>query len=137
MFFLVEFEGNDTLWINYNADLAASGPFETYCLGLPQLEPLLYTERAWRTRRASLNSAGVVGISIGDVCYVDLRAWGAGYYHSLELPFGYRHVVVCKYFKWTDRRQRKVDVFCKLLECHGRTPVRIMFCHGGLYGACR
>ena len=83
MFFLVEFEEKDVLWIDYNADLAASKPFELYCLGLPQLEPLLYTERAWRTRRASLNAAGVVGIILGDCCYVDLRAWGPGYYLSL------------------------------------------------------
>ena len=115
MFFLVEFEGNDTVWLGYNADLAASKPFETYCLGLPQLEPLLYTERAWRTRKASLNAGGVVGINLGDVCFVNLRAWGAVYYHSLEL-FGSRYVVACKYIKWTDRRRRKVDVFCELFD---------------------
>ena len=116
MFFLVEFEENDVLWLDYNADLAASKPFELYCLGLPQLEPLLYTERAWRTRKASLNAAGVVGVVLGDSCYVDLRAWGPGYYHSLKLPMGHRYVVLCTYLKWTDKRRRKVDVRCQLFD---------------------
>ena len=132
MFFLVEFEGDDTLWVDYNADLAASKPFEIYCLGLSQLEPLLYSERAWRTRRAALNAAGVVGIALNTVCYVDLRAWGPGYYHSLELPVGFRYVVACEYLKWTDRRKKKVDVSCKLFATTfewNATDVR-------LYGSC-
>ena len=73
-----------------------------------------------------------MGITLGAVCYVDLSAWGAGYYHSLGLPFGSRHVVVCKYLKWTDRRQRKVDVFCQLFDTTfewNATDVR-------LYGLC-
>ena len=132
MFFLVEFEENDVLWIDYNADLSASRPFELYCLGLPQLEPLLYTERAWRTRKASLNAAGVMGIVLGDCCYVDLRAWGSESYHSLKLPIGHRYVVLCNYLKWTDKKHRKVDVRCQLFDITfewNATDVR-------LYGSC-
>ena len=73
-----------------------------------------------------------MGITLGTICYVDLRAWGPGYYHSLELPFGSRYVVACKYLKWTDRRRKKVDVSCELFAAvfeWNATDVR-------LYGSC-
>ena len=57
-----------------------------------------------------------MGVNLGDICFVTLRAWGAEYYHSLDLPVGSNYVVVCEDLKWTDRRRKKVDLFCGLFR---------------------
>jgi len=116
MEFLVLFEDGDELWILFNQDLAASAPFREFCQSLPELEPLLFTEKDWRVRQSSYNAGGVVGVEPGQSCYVTLRAWGSDYYHSVGLPRGSIYVVLCKYTKWTTKKKKKIDLKCEFFK---------------------
>ena len=115
MQFLVAFEDEDTVWINYNLDLAQARPFVDYCFSLPELEPLTLSVVEWRVRKGQYNAQGVVGVQPGDSCYVNLKTWGDEYYRSLELPIA-EYVVHCAYLKWTSPRRRKIDLRCALFR---------------------
>jgi len=58
----------------------------------------------------------VVGVEPGDICYVNLKAWGDEYYKSLDLPVGHRYVVECLYINWTTTNKRRIDVICPLFN---------------------
>jgi hypothetical protein len=77
MTFLIEFEDGQ-VWLEYNLDLSSSSPFQQFCLSSPELEPLTMTVSQWKRRRSELNRAGVLGVEPGEVCFVNLKAWGDG-----------------------------------------------------------
>jgi hypothetical protein len=133
MEFLVLFEDEDCVWIAYNRDLASSAPFETYCRSLPELEPLLYTEKEWRLRSSQLNSKGVVGVVPGQICYVTLRAWGSDYYRDIGLPEGFRYVVPCEYVQWNGPSRKKIELFCEFFNVTFRWDATAVRLHGMLF----
>jgi len=116
MKFLVQFEGNEDIWLDYNSDLADSKPFADYCQQHAELEPLTMTARDWKQKKREYNATGVVGVVPGDKCYVNLKAWGADYYQSIGLPTGIEYVVMCSYTKWTTARRKKIDLRCSLFR---------------------
>jgi hypothetical protein len=116
MTFLVLFEDNDQVWLQYNADFASTAPFECYCRSIRELEPLTMSEKQWRILKSQYNSAGVVDVVPGGKCYVDLKAWGTEFYWSIGLNVGVRYMVECFYKKWTSDRRRKIDVHCPIFK---------------------
>jgi hypothetical protein len=76
------------------------------------LEPLTTTEKEWRAKRAYYNSIGIVGVSPGMKCFVNLKAWGTEFYWSIGLQVGVQYVVECCYQKWTTQRKLKIDMHC-------------------------
>ena len=51
----------------------------------------------------------MLGISPGEECYVDLKAWGHGYFIKLQLPVVDKvYVVRCYYRRWNDRKHRGI-----------------------------
>ena len=116
MEFYVEFEGSEKLWLPYNADLASSSPFQSYCYACPELEPLTMTVKEWDVCRREYNRVGVKGVAPGDICYVNLKAWNSLYYQSIGLPLGVTHVILCEYKKWTTQKKKKIDLYCPLFR---------------------
>jgi hypothetical protein len=117
MEFLIVFEGNEKIWLRYNADLVSSAPFQHYCRLHAELEPITMTLREWKVRSVSYNNQGIVGVTPGQMCYVNLKSWGWGYFQSLQLPIGKIYVVECNYTKWT-RGKKKIDLYCPLFNQH-------------------
>ena len=70
----------------------------------------------WRARSAEYNRSGVLGVNPGQVCFVNLKSWGADYFRSLDLPWGVTYVVQCEYVKWTTPRRKKIDMHCLLFS---------------------
>jgi len=116
MEFCVLFEGEDKLWLRYNPDLSASSQFQLYIRSHPELEPLIMSADDWRTKSAEYNRLGIIGVNPGQVCFVNLKSWGAEYFRSLNLPLGMTYVVQCQYIKWTTPRRKKIDMHCSLFS---------------------
>jgi hypothetical protein len=120
IFFLVEFTDGDQRWLPFGSDLSKSRPFEEFCVGVSELRPLLMSLKEWKMEATSLNHVGITSVSPGDECFVDLRAWGAGYYDALPMEdkySGVRYVVHCKYLQWSYKgRQDKIDVRCQVFK---------------------
>lgn len=118
MSFLVLFEDGDQINVPYNQDLVNSLPFQRYCESLPQLSSLLHTVEQWKRIKSDTNSRGIQRIIPGQLCYVDLRAWGWDYFSSIGLPDvnATVYVVTCRYVKWTNSTRKKIDLICKLFN---------------------
>jgi hypothetical protein len=118
MSFRVLFEDGDDVWIPYNQDLAASAPFVNFCNIKPELKSLLYSATEWRRVKRQMNEKGISGISPGDTCFVNLRAWGWSYVENVGLPniLDTTYVVACRYIRWTNSKKTKVDVNCQLFS---------------------
>jgi hypothetical protein len=116
MDFLVKFKDGSFVSLPYSKDLSDTVQFEEFVRAEKPLTPLLYTVKVWnRVRRESYQR--VEGIQLGDICYVDLRAWGADYFESLKLPGGIiTYVVECRYMRYEDRAKRRVEVQCDIFK---------------------
>jgi hypothetical protein len=90
--------------------------FESYCKCTPELEPLTMTEKQWRAKKSYYNSIGVVGVSPGMKCFVNLKAWGSEFYWSIGLQVGVEYVVECCYRKWTTQKKLKMDLYCPFFD---------------------
>ncbi len=118
--FLVKFIDGDERWLPFGTDIATSGPFEDFCLNTSELRPLLVSLKEWKVEAASLNRIGITTVSPGDKCFVDLRAWGHGYYDALPMEdkyAGVRYVVECRYTQWSYKgRHDRIDLHCPLFK---------------------
>jgi hypothetical protein len=114
MEFKVQFADGSVSSLPYSKDLSDTVQFEKYVREQKCLLPLLYTKIVWeRIKKESYQR--VVGVSIGDICYVDLRAWGSGYFENLQLPVhDTKYVVLCRYIRWEGRNQRRIILECPL-----------------------
>ena len=114
MSFRVRFEDGEVIWLPYSKELAETVQFEQFVRENRPLLPLLYTLKVWeRIKKADHNI--VKEVSLGETCYVDLRAWGSAYFESLNLPEdGSTYVVECKYLSWENKRRSKVCLTCQL-----------------------
>lgn len=64
----------DARWNAYNHDLSYVEAFRSYCASIPELWPMLYTEKEYRKMRIALNKSEITDVSPGDVRHVDLRS---------------------------------------------------------------
>jgi hypothetical protein len=118
MSFLVRFLDGEELWLPWGKDLCESEPFRRFCEGNAPLLPLLVSEREWRLSCSRLDKSAIEGIRLGTECFVDLRAWGWSWFHSLGLPDMEEkvYVVSCKFLKWESRTRTRVLVSCPLFD---------------------
>jgi hypothetical protein len=80
MEFLVRFEGDEDLWVQYSSDLASAAPFQEYISLHPELEPLTMSAIKWKQKSAEYNKRGISGVAPGDICFVNLKSWGSKYF---------------------------------------------------------
>jgi hypothetical protein len=149
MEFEVLFQDGSILWLPYSKDLSDTIQFENYVRANKPLTPLLYTLKIWE-KMLKESFPKVIGVSPGDECYVDLRAWGYGYFIALQLPvIDKSYVVRCHYLRWNDARHKSIilsseifasrfvwNSFCvyaygmeKLFDANVMVLVNEEFCH--------
>jgi hypothetical protein len=110
MEFEVLFQDGSVVWLPYSKDLSDTVQFENYVRANKPLTPLLYTLKIWE-KMLKESFPKVIGVSPGDDCYVDLRAWGYGYFIALQLPvIDKSYVVLCHYLRWNDARHKGIVV---------------------------
>jgi hypothetical protein len=105
MSFLVKFLDGDEVWLPYRKDLWEASQFVAFCEKHAPLMPLLRTEGEWKKLCAQENRKMIETVAVGKVCYVDIRAWGHGWYASIGLPESdfVSYVVKCVYEGWGER----------------------------------
>jgi hypothetical protein len=114
MEFEVIFQDGSIIWLPYSKDLSDTVQFEVYVRANKPLTPLLYTLQIW-DKMLKENFPKVIGVSPGDACYVDLRAWGYDYFVSLQLPVvNATYVVRCLYRRWNDVKHKGIVLSCDL-----------------------
>ena len=120
MKFLVEFEGNECVWVDFNPDLFQTCQFEDFANKNVQLMPLRYNLEEWSRVKREINARVIEEVAPGQDCFVDLRAWGSDYFRGLELPGvpQVRYVVQCSYVRWKNAGRRKIDLKCELFQQH-------------------
>lgn len=112
MDFLVRFCDGSELWMPWSADLFQTVPYGVFCETHPELRPLLHTaKKASEDLRRLLRSA-ITEVSPGDIVYVDLRSYGAGWYDTLSIPDKYLTKYVLEYHYLDYDKDRT------LIRCH-------------------
>ena len=86
MEFEILFEDGSIVWLPYSKDIFDSVPYEEFCRMRPELLPLLHDAKTAAALMSRLNRTPITEVKPGDVVYVDLRSYGAGWYESLNLP---------------------------------------------------
>jgi hypothetical protein len=118
MTFRVKFMDGDKIWLPYRKDLHESVPFQTFVKSRAALTPLCYDEKGWRQRARGLNAQEILLVRPKSSCFVDLRAWGAGWYKSLGLPDTDQldYVVLCSYLCWENKARTRIQVSCPIFK---------------------
>ncbi len=117
--FLVWFEDNDLIWLPYSIDVSNTVQFETFCFTRPELYTLLFSQLEAQKVIAALNKSPITEVKPGDVVYVDLRFYGAGWYNALDLPNSdtTRYVVPFSYVRWYHKSsQTKIVAQCVIFK---------------------
>ena len=117
MEFLVRFCDSSELWLPWSADLFSTIPYEIFCSSHPELRPLLHTAKKANNDVARLKKSVISEVQSGDVVFVDLRSYGAGWYDTLNLPDKYRLKYVLEYFylEFIEHRTR-IRCYCKVFD---------------------
>ena len=105
--FLVLFKDGDKLWLKYSPDIALTSAFEEYCSSIPCLNIVLLSLDMVSSLRSQTKRNPVdVSLANSDV-YINLRIWGAGWYNSLNLPYGYEvdYVLQAKVLKVNGKKR--------------------------------
>ena len=114
MSFEVAFADGSVVWLPFSKDLFETVQFEEFVSKHRPLLPLKYTLEVWkRLQRESFRV--VTEVTPGELCYVDLRAWGFAWFSSLSLPDGI-YAVECKYIRWVNKSKRRIVLRCGLFN---------------------
>ena len=84
--FYILFSDDCYHWKDYSKDLFDTVQYEVYCKKIPQLFPLVTLQRESLQLIKQLNTSAIVCVEPGVVVYLDIRALGAGWYDTLNLP---------------------------------------------------
>ena len=85
-----------------------------------------------KAERTRMKRIPIEGVSPGQTIYVDLRAWGADFYDTLDLPNCYTtiYVVECNYVRWAGRRKLRIDLYCPLFRSTYEWSAYDVHCYG-------
>ena len=115
--FLVRFADNEEIWLPWSRDLYDSEPYVNFCQSLPELKPLVSTVAAAKAWLQATNATPIPGDLPGRQAFIDIRAFGADWYQTLDLPNLHTAVYYapCRYGKWASPR-RKIKLHCETLK---------------------
>ena len=123
MEFLMTYADGDEQWNAYYHDLSYVEAFRSYCESIPELWPMLYTEKEYRKMRIALNKSEITELSPGDVRYVDLRSIDQRWYNNIEkhtpdLPNEHSTIYVALFHmvEWVGKSRTKIATTCPLLN---------------------
>jgi hypothetical protein len=131
MIFYIRFSDGCHHWKEWSNDLFSTQQYETFCASIPQLFPLIYLSKVASTLIKEINSQPILTVSPGTTVYMDLRAIGAGWYESLNLPnsdFSV-YVVPLSYTGWQNKQHTKIQATIPSLDCQwtGRSALNTFF----------
>lgn len=117
MEFLVQFADGDEVWLPWSKDLFDTVQYETFCREHSELRPLLVPAATATRERKALISTQISEVNEGDIVYVDLRTYGAGWYATLPLPDKDRRTYYLQYVygKFASSRTR-IRCFCPVFD---------------------
>ena len=105
--------------------------YETFCSKISQLQPLVVRYKESVVLMRDLNTRPILSIKPGDQVFLDLRAIGAGWYDSLQLPNCdfMVYVVPLIYKSWGNSQQTRINCMIPSLriEWRGRSAVNHFF----------
>jgi hypothetical protein len=118
-------------WKEWNKELFHTIQYETFCNSLPQLFPLITLLKESLILIKQMNNTPITVIAPNDIVYMDIRAFGAGWYDSLNLPNSHFNIYVVKivYTKWHNSNHTRISVSIPLLKLvwDGRNSVNHLF----------
>ena len=99
-------------------DLDDSMQYGDYVSAVPMLYPLRYKASEVANNMSLFKKAVIVGISIGQLFYLDIRYYGLQWYEELDIPDKYIsiHVVQCSYKEWKNKSHTKVRVYVTVFK---------------------
>lgn len=120
MKFKIKFADGDVIWVPYSKDLVNNEQFIQFCKENVQLKMLLYTTKEWESICVKLRQQPIKSIQPGMKCFIDLRAWGFGYYLRSGLPINElemkKYVVECDFVEWKNAKQTRVKMCAKIFN---------------------
>jgi hypothetical protein len=113
MEFEVEFEDGSVVWLPWSKDLFDTMQYEDFCRSRPELTPLLHDAETAKKLARDLNKQPITAVKPGDIVYVDLRSYGAGWYATLPLPDRDHVTYLLEYVyrEWVPRQQKR-KIYC-------------------------
>ena len=105
-------------WKDWSKDLFDTIQYEVYCKSIPQLFPLVTLQRESLLLIKQINISPITCVVPGSVVYLDIRALGAGWYDSLNLPNNDFAIYVVKmtYTKWHNSSHTQICSHIPILE---------------------
>lgn len=98
-------------WKPWSKDLYDTIQYEEYCSRIPQLYPLVVLHKEAIILIRQINSTPITEVAIDSTAFLDIRAFGPGWYESINLPdpdFS-TYVVPITYTSWTSPDHRRVN----------------------------
>ena len=139
MEFLMTYADGDEQWNVFYHELTYVEAFRDYCAKLPELWPLLYTEKEYQKLKVKLNKEDITELSPGDIRYVDLRSISQHWYNNIEeytpnLPNEHSMIYVVPFHmvEWVGKGRTKIATVCPLLQ-HSENWNHTMVKEWGMY----
>ena len=131
IYFYIKFADGTYCWKPWSKDLFDTQQYEKFCSEVPELSQLVVLQKEATILRNILNSKPITEVKPGTTVFLDLRAIGAGWYQSLNLPncdFTV-YVVPLTYKSWRNAEHTRIDSVIPSLkmEWSGRNAVNHFF----------
>jgi hypothetical protein len=118
MEFEVKFADGNTVWLPWSVDLFTTVQYEEYCRSLPELRPLILSDKDAKNELKILNVTAIDIVQPGDTVYVDIRCYHYLWYQSLGLPDPDHttYVVTYYYTNFSGKYRRKIIAKCAIFD---------------------
>ncbi len=125
MEFETQYEDGDVVWKLWDEDLFSCAAYVKFCESRPELWSMLFTTAVAKKVKTALNKDQIFGVDVGDVRYVDLRAFGQEWYNGIGdealkpvLPNEDTtiYVVPVVMYQWLNKLHTKVRMKCDILN---------------------
>ena len=134
MQFYIRFADGDERWVHYTNDLRANSAFVAYCYKHSNLNILTQPSQNAAAFKRKHNNTPITGINIGDVRYVDIRAFADSYewYESLDLPsYQFKtYVLHMECTKWCNKKRTAIHLYSPIWQQAYEFKGYKYFCYG-------
>jgi hypothetical protein len=105
-------------WKVWSKDLFDTIQYETYCRSLPQLAPLITLLKGSLILMKDINATPITSIGPQTSVYMDIRAFGAGWYDNMNFPDAYStsYVVRLTYTAWHNSSHTRISASIPCLK---------------------
>jgi hypothetical protein len=118
-------------WMIWSKDLFDTVQYETFCRSLPQLFPLITLLKESLSLIKDINTTPITCIAPLTTVYMDIRAFGAGWYDGMNFPDAYStsYIVKLTYTAWHNLSHTRItaSIPCLKLVWDRRSSVNHFF----------